>query len=643
MKKKIISLSVAAFMCVSFFVGCGSNGTKNGNDDVELIEVESMLPEKVAETGEYVVQNGVSEYSIVLPVGADQLLQSVANDMQMFIKSSTGATLPIEYDGAYTFDEAAKCIALGPTTIWEGCGLKITDDLRETGYVMKRFGNTIVCNADNNVGTVSAAYDMLNYFIGFECYASDEVYYEKKDSIPLLDFNIKFIPTVDIRDIMSMALSENIVYNQRLRLFTEYGQGMWVTFAHTTISNFLPTSTYQAEHPDWYNASGTQVCYANEEMRAEMVAQIKDRLNGNTDGMYVMIGHEDNHDMCECTDCIEARERLGGYGGQELDFTNKIAEEVSPWVEENYPGRDVKYVFFAYQTSAQPPVKWDETQNKYVPLNEDFSVHKNAMVLYCPIEADFTEKFNSSANNALYQQLKGWYDIFSSVGANENICIWTYSITSKAYMAPTNNYAYFGEHYKTMADVGVSFIMDQFVHDSRVTCFEELRIYTQAKMMYRHDFSYNQLVIDFMDNYYKEASKGMTKYYEFYRAYLQYMQDVKAFGGALTVESNNAEYWPLEICQQLITMIDDAVKMLEPLKTSDPEKYQLLYDRVMKEKVTPIYLLFTHYMNSLTQAQKEQYWYEINDSTKKFNLNNSAEGRIEIVNKVETWRVQIFG
>ena len=90
-------------------------------------------------------------------------------------------------------------------------------------------------------------------------------------------------------------------------------------------------------------------------------------------------------------------------------------------------------------------------------------------------------------------------------------------------------------------------------------------------------------------------------------------------------------------------MIDDAVKMLEPLKTSDPEKYQLLYDRVMKEKVTPIYLLFTHYMNSLTQAQKEQYWYEINDSTKKFNLNNSAEGRIEIVNKVETWRVQIFG
>lgn len=645
MKKKIIALSLAALMCFSFLAGCKEEGKTSDGDDpnVELVEVESLLPETVAETGKYVVENGRSDYTIVIPLEAEKIVQSAANELQNFIESASGARIPIENDANYTFDESAKIISLGDTTVWRGSGLELTDDLRETGYIMKRMGNTLVCNAKDGAGTTAAVYDMLNYTIGFECYAIDEVYYEEKASVPLLDFNIKFIPTVDVRDIMSEALEQSQLYNQRMRLYTEYGKGMWITFAHTTISNFLPTSTYQNDHPDWYNASGTQVCYANDEMRAEMVKQIKDRIASNEDGIYVMIGHEDNHDMCECTDCVEAREKLGGYGGQELDFTNKIAAEVSPWVEENYPGRNVKYVFFAYQTSAKPPVVWDEKQDKYVPSYSDFSLHKDTMVLVCPIEMDFTEKMDSEANKAHYEQLKGWYEIFSAEGLSNNLCIWTYSITSKCYVAPTNNYAYFGEHYKVMSDVGVSFIMDQFVHDSRVSCFEELRIYTMAKLMYRHDLSYNDLVNDFMAHYYDGAAKEMKTYYEFYRAYLQYLQEEKAFGGALTVEAQDKSFWPLEVLLHLVSMLDDAIEAIEPIKTTAPVRYQTLKDRILKEKIVPTYLLFSYYMSALSQEQKEQYWTELYDSHIKFDLNNSAESRIDMAQSIEDWRLQIFG
>lgn len=644
MKKKILSLFLASLLCFSFVACRGGDEETSASDGTnELIEVEALLPDTIAETGKYLVENGRSDYAIVIPLGAEQIIQSAASELQGFIEKATGARLPIENDANYLFNEEAKVISLGDTTIWTGSALELTSDLRETGYIMKRFGNTIVCNAKDGVGTASAVYDMLNYMVGFECYAIDEVYYEEKTSIPLYDFNIKFIPTVDVRDIMSRALSSSILYNQRMRLYTEYGKGMWITFAHTTITNFLPTATYQVEHPDWYNASGTQVCYANDEMRAEMVKQIKNRIADNEDGIYVMIGHEDNHDMCECTDCIAAREKFGGYGGQELDFTNKIAAEVAPWVEENYPGRNVKYVFFAYQTSAKPPVVWDETQGKYVPVYADFSLHKDTMVLVCPIEMDFTEKMDSEANKAHYEQLKGWYEIFSAEGLSDNISIWTYSITSHCYIAPTNNYAYFGEHYKVMADVGVSFIMDQFVHDSRVSCFEELRIYTMAKMMYRHDLSYNDLVNAFMKQYYGAAEKEMKTYYEFYRAYLQYLQEEKAFGGALTVQAQAKDYWPLEILQHMVSMLDDAIVAIEPLQATDPVRYQTLKDRILKEKVVPTYLLFSYYMNALSQEQKEQYWTELYDSQKKFALNNSAEGRIDIAESIENWRLQIFG
>ncbi len=634
--KRIICLLLVVLICGGVFVGC------NQTEDEIISEQDPMLPATIPETGKFIVKNGQSDYKIVIPDDADQLLTTTANDVQTYIFNSTGALLPIVGDGAYTFDEGAKLIAIGPTKIWDGCGLELTDDLLDTGYLMKRFGNLIVCNAKDNLGSVAAAYDMLNYLIGFECYAADEVYVEKKTDVPLLDFDIKFIPTVDVRYIMSKALSENTMYNQRLKLLTSYGHGIWITFAHTTITTFLPTSTYQASHPDWYNDAGTQVCYSNDEMRAEMVEQIKAKIKSNPEGKYVMIGHEDNTDMCQCDDCIAARERLGGYGGQELDFTNKIAQEITPWVEANYPGREIKYVFFAYQTSSNPPVKWDEAQNKYVPLYDNFSIHKNTMLLYCPIEMDFTEKFNSETNNAFYQQLLGWYEIFKSQGVEKNICIWTYSITSHCYMAPSNNYAYFGEHYKTMTDIGVSFIMDQFVHDSRVGCFEELRLYTMSKLMYRYDYSYNQLVADFMTNYYKEAADEMTEYYEFYRAYLQYLQEEKAFSGSLTVEADDSKYWPVSVCKHMISMLDNAMDAIEPLKESNPERYNTLRDRILKEKVTPIYLLFTHYMSTLTQTEMETYWNEINYVTKKFNMTSSREGRQTIADSIDAWYKQIF-
>lgn len=640
MKKfsRIVCIALAILMCASLLVGCKPEEKPIDED----VTPTPLLPETVAPTGEYIVKDGKSDYKIVIPDNADQLLKTTANDVQNYILNASGALLPIEGDGAYTFDTNQKIIAIGNTTVWNGSGLQLTEDLLDTGYIMKRFGSLIVCNAKDNLGSVAAAYDMLNYLIGFECYAADEIYYEKKSDVALLDFDIKFIPTVDIRYIMSKALSNDVMYNQRLKLLTSYGHGAWITFAHTTISEFLPLGTYQQSNPDWYNDAGTQVCYSNEEMRAEMVEQIKKRIAANPEGRYVMIGHEDNKDMCMCDDCVAARERLGGYSGQELDFTNKIAQEVSPWVEENYPGREVKYVFFAYQTSSQPPVKWDEAQNKYVPLYDNFSIHKNTMLLYCPIEMDFSEKFNSPTNDALYQQLLGWYEIFKSEGVEKNICIWTYSITSHAYMAPSNNYAYFGEHYKSMADIGVSFIMDQFVHDSRVGCFEELRLYTMAKMMYRYDLSYNQLVSDFMTNYYKEASEAMTEYYEYYRSYLQYLQDDKAFSGSLTVEANSAQFWPIEVCQKLVEILDKAMAEIEPLKETDVEKYNLLRDRILKEKVTPIYLMFTHYMSALTQAEKEAYWTEINYITTKFGMTHSSESHNNVASDIETWRTQIF-
>lgn len=639
--KKWLSFALAAIMSFGFAAGCAK--TNEEESSVQLIEVDEMLPAEIEGTGKYVVENGKSDYTIVLPADAGQLLQSVATDVQNFLFNASGAMLPIQSDSNYTFNEEDKVIAIGDTAIWRGSGLELTNDMLDTGYIMKRFGNTVVCNAKNPLGAVSAAYDMLHYLIDYEFYAMDEIYYRQAPNVELLDFNLKFIPTVDIRHIMSEALDSNIIHRQRLKLLTEYNAGCWITFAHTVISEFLPTSTYQVAKPEWYNSAGTQVCYSNDEMRAEMVKQIKDRIEGHPDGTYIMIGHEDNHDMCECYDCVEAREKFGGYSGQEVDFANKISMEMEDWLKANYPDANYKFVVFAYQTSASPPAKFDEAQNKYVATYENFSVRDDVMVLYCPIEADFSAPFNSEANDAMYQQLKGWFDIFEAAGTPDNICIWTYSIRSKAYLVPGNIFGVFGEHYKTMADCGVSFIMDQYFHDSRVPCFEEMTLYVHSNLMYRSDLSYSALVKDFIEHYYGEAADVIYDYYEYYRAYYAYIAEEKAFGGGISFEAQVKEYWPLEVVNELISMLDKAVEAIQPLQESDPERYVLLYNRIMKEKITPLYLILLHHMTALTQEKKEQYWSEINTYTVKYGILNTMESRYDLAGVIEEWRLQIFG
>ena len=220
------------------------------------------------ETGINLVENGTTGYRIIYEKGASANIMSAASELSSFIEQSSGIAIPYEADYGEDFNPSNKVISLGDTNVFKQTSLEISEDMHKTGYYLKRFGNTLVINAKQSNGVSAAVYDLLNYTIGLEFYASDEMEYQKKSTIPLLDFDIKFNPYIDVRDILMKNLTSQ--YRRRMRLFVGEGKGHWITFAHTVITEYLPVSTYGTAHPDWYNSSKTQVCYANEEMRHEM-------------------------------------------------------------------------------------------------------------------------------------------------------------------------------------------------------------------------------------------------------------------------------------------------------------------------------------------------------------------------------------
>lgn len=344
--KKAISLVLTLVLLLAVFVGC--NKTPDNPDNPNKPQINK--------TDIKIVDNGATDYKIVVPSGASNFVNTAASELVNFVKEATGATLPVTTDGE-EFSTLEKVISLGKTTVFDGSGVKLTEKLRETGYVMKRKGNTLIINAKDDNGIVSAVYDMLRYMLGLEFYSYDEYTLDKTDTFYMLDFDLEFVPSIDMRDIMMRSLNTN--YRQRMRLYAGKGLGQWITFAHTTtgasnlknggdeLYGFLPFSVYgEAQgHKDWYDATHTQLCYSNAEMRAEFVEQVKQRIVKNPDGKYLMIGHEDNFEMCLCDDCKAERELYGGYGGQELHFTNLVAEAVDAWLADNYPDREIFYVF----------------------------------------------------------------------------------------------------------------------------------------------------------------------------------------------------------------------------------------------------------------------------------------------------------
>lgn len=644
MMKKLTICLAFVLLFTGLFAGC-DRSSPGGGGGIER--------PTVPETGINIVENGGSRYTIIVPEDADANLMFAANDLQMFLQESSGTELPIITEDGQTFDASAYVISLGQTNVFAASGLELSSDLASTGYLLVRKGNTLLINAKDSNGIISGVYDMLNYTIGLEIYSYDEFDYEVKETVPLLDFNIEFSPSIDVRDIMMRSLTSQ--YRQRMRLYNGLGLGQWITFAHTTITALLPYSQYGAEHPEWYSDDASQVCYSNEEMRMEMEEQIKLKIASNPDGKYVMIGHEDNLEMCDRKDCKCAEERAlyGGYGGQELHFTNTVAEELAPWLAENYPDREIVFVFFAYITSQAPPVKTEningtevpvkDENGSYIPYYDGFTIRDNVMVLYCPIDSDWHKGFSETENVPQYTQLKGWADLFAREGLSDNIIVWSYSLAVYNYMIPMNNFGMHKQHYQFYQEANVHYVMDQAYSSSGVPCFEALQIYTQSKLMYDNSLDYNELAYDFIEHYYGPAAPAFKRYFNFFRTYYAYLTETSGITGSIWQNMEQAAFWPTEVVDTMMQYLDEGLEAIQPLRETDPERFSLLNDRLRRERLTPIYIMFLFHINEIPQGKRTEYFNDMVTYTQMYNIVETAESQVNMGTMIETWRNQLFG
>lgn len=613
-------------------------------------ETPSSEDQPVVVTNKFIVNEGLSTYYIVTPKKAMTKEVTAAQELSYFMKQSTDVELPIinekEVRRSYNY------ISLGNTKqfieAFPEYDYSSIDGTLSSYFIATKNDNIYIVSSDdyNGYGVLYGVYDLLHDLIDYHYYHDTEIYYEQKDSVNLMDYpNMTIKPTFDGRSVSNLYTMNDKIHGQRLRIINNSRGDEWLRacYGHGHIQVFLAPwdldengVPYGESHPDWFifpgqpKPSGTirgsmienGFCYtAGAELEHIIAQKLINFIYNEPNAKFVMCAQEDTKYACKCDRCVKALQEWGGtQAGLQIAFMNHIIEEVEEWISKNQPGRELQYLVFAYQPTLEPPVK--NTGNGYQIYSDKVKMHKKLRIFLAPIRANYAFDFDSPINLDMKKVLDGW-----GVVAKNQIVMYLYDLNYRIYFVNFNNFSSVTGMYKKCAEIGASYMLTQGISDTNMCCFDEMRTYVESNLMWDVNQSYEDLADDFLKHFYKEAYEPIKDIYQRIRDRYTYFQTlVQQSTGDLTGDLCNSDLYPFGLVRKLDEDISEALLKIEPLKATEPLKYETLKDRVMKEYLEVIFLKMKLYRSYYSDEEINEMLETFDYYITKFSITMQGEG-----------------
>ena len=628
MKKqiKLFGLVCVSVLAVSFIAGCGKK-TPSG-------EEPGKEPPKFEASGYKLIDGGVSEYLLVLPENPVPNEYMAAEELNYFLNAATGAELPVVREDQFTVTSASYVICIGNTAYADEMDVKTDGSLGRSGYIMKTVENQLFIRSDGDgMGCVYAVYDLLESIIGYRYYYNDEIYYEEKDTIELYDYDVVADPSFDFRAISTWNafLYANPDYMRRTRTVRKDAGFAWSemhtqTGVHGSTSGVVPKATWGETHRDWYSPLGDQLCWtAGEEMYEQAAKDVFEMAMTAPDALYFEIGQADTVNACGCDRCAQAKaDWAKNDAGLQMHFLNRVAYYLNPMIEDEFPGREIRLVAFAYYFTEEAPVK--EENGKWVAYSEQVKpAYDNIDFFFTPIGTDYSKALTDVENADVYNHLKQWSEFLE--GRKNQLMLYTYDTNFHYFFYNFNNFATFGLQVKTYSDLGVDFIHSQGANNTNQPCFQEMRYFVESQLLWDTSRNYDELVNEFMEHFYKDASAEIREYYDLTR--MRYEQMTVLNGKNFnTIYANigDREIWTEGVVDAIDKIFARAYEKIEHYKTEDPDMYTKLLGRIKELELTNIYTKLMYYTANYTQSEINALVDDYNYYILKFDVNRYREG-----------------
>ena len=594
--KKITAYTLAA--CSIFLVACRDTSNDGGNGQIKPT---------IKDTDIVLVENSVTQYTVAIPADASAAEKYAADILCEQFERATGATLQVAFDNGQGLDEEKKLISVGRTTILEDTNLALTqEELTHDGYKLKRYGNTVVLCGATDTGTIYSVGDFLHYQFNYEAYAADEVYIEETTKSFLKDYNVTEIPDFWSRD-TDGYVQKYPEHGAALRLRTlhqnveslDYGSSKdWIGGHCESWYHILPREVYndpnvpETYHPEWYSAK--QLCLTNEDMIAEFIKNLKQMILDKPEGTIVNLGEEDGGGMCACEVCKQEMKNYS-VSGYVIRFSNKVVEAIEEWKKQENIDREFDYVMFAYSASGShvPPVEM-QADGSYRLKDASCQPHKKLYIRLAPLDPycyyHSFETETCSMNAMFVSYVNGWRAITS------NFYIWDYAADYRDYLPFYDMYGALQDNLRWYKEIGIKNIYRQDSTAEAANSFAALDAYLTAKLMWNVDADVDALTKDFFEKYYGSGAKDMLAYFNLMRSHYKMLDATLKKGVHNTcyfrLDPNN---WPIRILEQALAYINSATASYDYLKTQDPDRYEIMCLRTLRESVCVRSMILENY------------------------------------------------
>ncbi len=579
--KKLLKrfLAISLTVLTMFTAVACSGGNKEEEEAVETPTYQSS---------EYdLVKNSVTEYKLVYPEEQkdDSLMIYALNEFSLFFRQATGITITQESDKDMVYSDGMKVISIGETSLLSGANVTVDKTaLKETGYMMKRVGQSVFLVGGSIYGTINSVYGFLSAQFDYECYAPDEIALQSGvTDEKLVDVDVVDVPDIVWRIQGTGESMTNTTYTRRM--MSNMQSDFMMTFGSTYYHNFFSvvTESERAAHPEWVSNHGLQLCLTTDfdGLVEHVVEKMKAAFLANPNATALSFTQMDDGGWCSCDNCKASKDRYGTDSAAMILFMNECARRIKVWNNEVCPERNIYLYMFAYHSTTDAPAHKDANGN-WVANDESLIFEDNLLVQYAPIAAAGYYSYDNDKNKEYNEIMQKWKAL------TDKFMFWSYNY----YYKGQNFHPYYDFHdlrnyYKYLENNGVFYLFEEDrCNVAKWTDWSRLKMYVRTNLSWNNDADLNKLYDDFFKNYYKDAATPMRKLFDEYSAYMTYIinrDGIRGQGG--TAELEKAEYWPKSMLDGWMGYIEEAYSTIKYLKGVNQTKYTLLYDRICLDSI----------------------------------------------------------
>ena len=634
MNKKLIKIisCLLAFTITFCVAGCGEREETVGRTVYNGTH-DYTAPER---NDDYIVKNGKTEYKLVVPSEQSKYIKMAKREFNYLFLQATGISLNTVTDDQATYDENAKYISLGKTSLLTAAGITVDKKTLGTeGHKIVTEGQSVFLVGGTDEGTLYAVYTFMEINFNYDCFYNDCISIDRNvTSVKLRDYKVTDIPDIPVRfqdggSMLALDVTYDEYYPARMRELHPY----WDK-AHGSPEEFKMMTQYAAAKViDAFIASP-----ASENDPPETV---------------VTISCEDNQNGCTCTECARYSNIYGTNSAAVIIFFNEVGRIVDEWTkgkplselfdgdgdiskmirEESgidrvdddrtpYVREDYHIIFFAYYMYTMAPCTYND-KGEATPVDDKVLMRDNIGVWLANIDADYTQSVYSETNKFAANNIRGWAALTDFV--------WNYSywINFRTYNWFYDFFSYFNEDaYALMAANNTKTYYHQSSNTMSVTTnFRQLGSYLNSKLGWNSSLKASDLIDKYFKAMYKEAAPVMKRLFTEARAhYVNICYKYNLYG---TYSCGNAKenklYVPLNTMYSFLNRCDEALAAIEKYKDTDNETYTMIKNHIGMEMISPLYWILKFYADDISLSEKQRLLAICEDIDKTLDLSKNLE------------------